>query len=153
MRSFLFVATIFLIPAACLSADYPLASCSSWNATLIERSGANTRMAIIKGLTTKPDFVEYCLRDPGGETVDHGGKLSVDQCVDKYMRSNGNQFYSATADCDAARITSTVADKVVKMKFPVGGNFDTSCAGGYPPIEAQFILLCPKKAEELDLVK
>lgn len=118
---------------------------------MIERSGINTRMAIIKGLTMQPNFAEYCLRDPGGETTQYGGKLRTDQCVEKYMRLEGNKFFSATADCDAATLSSSSDGKAVRIKFPVPSSSDTSCAAGYPPMEAQFALLCPQKAEELSL--
>lgn len=135
-----------------LAGDFPLASCKGWNATLTERSGIDTSNAILKGVTTQADFAEYCLRDPGGETTAYGGKLSVDQCAMKYFNESGNEHVSTLANCDAKTLTFFLPNaEPIEMKFPLPENGDRSCAGGYPPLEAQFVLLCPKAAEKMGL--
>lgn len=65
-----------------VAGDFPIASCKSWNGTVVERSCIDTSRAVLKGIVTKADNQEDCERDPGGVTVQHGGNLSVSQCVE-----------------------------------------------------------------------
>ncbi len=48
---------------------------------------------------TNDDAAEYCQRDPGGETVQYGGKLTVDQCISKVMGVEEYKNYTVEADC------------------------------------------------------
>jgi len=148
-----FVATLqFPLSAGVAAGDFPLASCKGWNATLTERIGVNSVNAVLRGITTQADFAEYCLRDPGGETIAYGGKLTVDQCALKYLHQSGGQQFSASANCETkSLIFYKPGSDPVQLTFPRPDGEDTSCASGYPPIEGQFALLCPEAAEEIGI--
>jgi hypothetical protein len=70
------VASPTVTPAAA-AGDFPVASCKTWNGTVVELSGINTSTAIMRGIITRADIQEYCERDPGGETKAYGGKLTT----------------------------------------------------------------------------
>lgn len=63
--------TFSIFPAH--SEDFPLASCAGWDGTLVSRTGTDSRNAVMEGNVNQANFQEYCERDPGGETVAHGG--------------------------------------------------------------------------------
>lgn len=52
-----------MIAAPAMAAgDFPVSSCKSWNATVIEREGIDSGGAMMKGIITKADLQEYCER-------------------------------------------------------------------------------------------
>ena len=148
MRRQLFAALLFSLPSAAFAAgDFPLASCKGWNGTIIEREGIDTQHATMSGILTKADFQEYCERDPGGETQQYGGKLTLKQCVKRYMQQSGKDKMSSTANCDTGQLSFKLSQKPAqRVRFPLQDE-DTSCASGMPPLIEQFKLLCPKAAE------
>ncbi len=99
------VLAIAVSTSALAAGDFALASCKGWNGTVVERNGINTRSASMRGIITKADIQEYCERDPGGETRQYGGKLTVAQCVAKYMREEGKAKLYAEANCSAGTIS------------------------------------------------
>jgi len=136
-----------------LAAEFPLASCKGWNGTLVTRMGTNSRTAAIEGILTQADVQEYCERDPGGETIAYGGKLTIDQCVSKYLKTNGKDKFRSTANCeDGALSFYPSRGKARRVEFPLPQDSDTSCASGMPPLIEQFKLLCPKAAQALKLM-
>src|SRR5262249_28996313 len=56
-------------------------------ATLIQIHGVDTQHASAKGQITQADFLEYCERDPGGETIENGGKLTVRECAQREQKT------------------------------------------------------------------
>jgi len=135
-------------PAVAL--DFPVASCKSWNGTVMELSGVDTTRAAMSGSVTKPDIQEYCQRDPGGETRQHGGKLTVSQCVDNYLREVGKTDLVSEANCQAGNISFRYGSRApTRARFPLHTDADTSCASGMPPLIAQFKMLCPALAERM----
>ncbi|OQP88306.1 hypothetical protein BTR14_02380 [Rhizobium rhizosphaerae] len=127
--------------------DSPLASCKGWNATLNQRSGIDSRRATMTGTVTEANLAEYCRRDPGGETVQYGGDLTVKAYIAKYRQQVGHAFYRAVADCTKGSLSffPPQGDPQTVL-FPLAEDADTSCASGMPPLMAQFKLLCPKAA-------
>lgn len=138
---------LFGLSPSAYAADFPLASCSGWNATLVQRTGVDSKQAIITGIVTQADFAEYCERDPGGETTRYGGKLTVEQCISQYQQQIGNQTYRSIANCSTRALTFFAPKgKSQKISFPLAEDADTSCASGMPPLVQQFKLLCPTVA-------
>jgi hypothetical protein len=128
--------------------DFPLASCKGWDGTIVERDGINTAAAHMRGIITKADLQEYCERDPGGETKQYGGKLTVRQCVERYVQQESRATMFAQANCRTGAISYRYGDRVTRrIRFPLGPDVDTSCASGVPPMIRQFKTLCPAAAK------
>ncbi|MEI1247083.1 hypothetical protein [Rhizobium aouanii] len=139
--------------SAAQAADFPLASCSGWNGTLVSRTGTDSSTAVMAGKVTQADFQEYCERDPGGETIAHGGKLTVEQCVAKYTKTNGKDTSRSTASCSEGTMSFVPPrGKPLHVTFPLPEGSDVSCASGMPPLIEQFKLLCPQAAREFQLM-
>ena len=137
------------------SLTFPLASCKGWNGTINVMDGLNSTKATMTGHVLAKDLREYCTRDPGGETTNYGGKLSIDQCVAKYLAQK-NDPLKTTANCETGDLVferySNGEKKVSKETFPLSAGTDKSCASGLIPLEAQFAMLCPKNADSDDWI-
>ena len=143
---------LFGLSSSAYAADFPLASCGGWGATLVQRTGVDSKQALITGIVTQADFTEYCERDPGGETIKYGGKLTVEQCISQYQREVGNQAYRSVANCSTRQLTFFSPKRKPKtISFPLPEDADTSCASGMPPLIAQFKLLCPTVAAKYNI--
>lgn len=144
--TFLTVATT----GAHAAGDFPLASCKGWNGTIVERQGIDTGLANMRGVITKVDIQEYCERDPGGETRQYGGKLTIHQCIDLYFRAEGRATMSAQVNCRNGMLSYQYGGRISgHARFPLKPNADTSCASGVPPMMQQFKILCPTVAKRL----
>jgi len=91
--------------------SFPLASCKGWSATLTELQGKDTSNATMRGVLTTADAKEYCERDPGGETVVHGGKKTLADCIAGVLNDARSTVppgteVSASADCKRGTIVS-----------------------------------------------
>ena len=143
---------LFGMSSAFAFGDFPLASCKSHDGTIIEKSGVNTSKALIKGIITKADIQEYCERDPGGSTIQYGGKETVAMCVEKIYRKEKDKQLIATANCSTQVLTvRDYNNKEVQVRFPLAPNADQSCASGMPPLVSQFKILCPAAANRLKM--
>ena len=132
--------------------DFPLASCAGWGATVTSQTGVNTARAIMHGIVTKEDIIEYCNRDPGGETRQHGGSLTVNQCVGSNSKLAGEAEYISEANCQMdVLVLRRRGEPQRKVVLPLGDNADTSCASGLPPLIAEFKILCPIAARRIHL--
>lgn len=132
--------------------DYPLASCTFNNGTIIEKTGVNTDKAMIKGIVTRADIEEYCERDPGGMTKKTGGKLTLRQCVEQEYRDQKEFVLETTASCPLKTLRFRINGKLISsIKFPLSLDADTSCASGVPPLIMQFVILCPVAAKRLGI--
>ncbi|WP_166145853.1 hypothetical protein [Methylosinus sp. RM1] len=117
-------------------------------ATLMSIDGLDTGHASATGVVTPADFLEYCERDPGGETTRYGGKLSIRQCADRERMATGERTLSSKADCKAK--TVTLWDGAWRfLSYDIGitwrgpkGDVQEPWAGT-AAAEAQFNLLCP----------
>jgi len=138
--------------AAYAFGDYPLASCAGNNGTIVEKTSVNTDRATIKGIITKADMQEYCERDPGGITLNFGGKLTVRQCVEQEYRKKKDTYFETTANCAAKTLSFRYNGKLDRsVRFPLSSDADTSCASGMPPLITQFVVLCPDAAKRLGI--
>lgn len=147
-----FAACMIAFPAIATAENFPLASCSGWDATLVTRTGINTKRATITGVVTQANIEEYCERDPGAETLQYGGKLTLDQCVEGYLRKLKKQVFRATANCVNRTITFYPnRGKPVGVALPLADGRDSSCASGMPPILRQYSLLCPISAKRIGI--
>jgi hypothetical protein len=130
--------------------NFPLASCKGWDGTIVSISGVNSRKALLKGRVTRSNIREYCERDPGGETVQFGGKQTVDECVENYYDEVKQKSVTSIADCSQGSLTHKYGEDYSKtLQFPINPNVDSSCASGIPPLELQFKLLCPQFNQSL----
>ncbi|ACI53463.1 hypothetical protein Rleg2_0162 [Rhizobium leguminosarum bv. trifolii WSM2304] len=135
------------------AADFPLASCAGWNGTLVNRTGTDSRNAVMEGNVNQANFQEYCERDPGYETVAHGGKLTVEQCVAMYLKESGKDTYRSTADCRKGTLSFFPASgEPLRATFPLPEDADVSCSSGMPPLIKQFTMLCPKAARKFKML-
>lgn len=138
------VAIFVSVVPAWSASDFPLASCKGWNGTVTERDGIDMARVAMRGVVTKADLQEYCERDPGGETKQHGGKLTKAQCVDGYLRTEMKAVLSVEANCRAGTVSYRVGrGQPMQARFPLGADADSSCASGIPPLAEQFKMLCP----------
>jgi hypothetical protein len=127
-----------------VSGSFPLASCTGWDGTTTGIEGVNTGAAKMQGRITRADIQEYCNRDPGDETIPHQGKLTIPQCVTKYVRQTANISLFAGADCVLGDVSYSINGKLSgATHFPMAPAADNSCASGIPPLVAQFKVLCP----------
>jgi hypothetical protein len=93
--------------------------------------------------------VELCERDPGGETIQYGGKLSVRECAQRESTTTHQRTFVSHANCKAKELklwdgswrflgyqdeTITWTDPKGETEKPWNG---TTAADG------QFDLLCP----------
>lgn len=141
---------ILYASVATAAGDFPVASCKSWNGTVVERDGVDTAHASMRGIVTKADLQEYCERDPGGETKAYGGKMTTAQCVARYLREEARTTMVSEANCKAGTVVFSYGDgKPTRAKFPLGADAATSCASGMPPLVEQFKMLCPAAAKRL----
>lgn len=137
---------------ATAAGDFPLASCASWNGTIVEREGIDTRTAMIKGIITKADLQDYCERDPGGEVKPPGSKSGISQCVARHLKTESDVELLAMANCPVGLLEFQYGSQAPRhLKFPLRPKADVSCASGNPPLIAQFKLLCPKAASRMRL--
>jgi hypothetical protein len=132
--------------------DYPIASCKSWNGTIRKVKGIDSRHAVMTGVVTDDDILEYCERDPGGETKQYGGKLTVNQCVRKYRSEMKEDRVRSIADCQRGTIIFQGIYGTSSAQFPLAAGSDESCASGMPPLMAQFRILCPMNAARWNIV-
>ncbi|ARO28509.1 hypothetical protein NXC14_CH00501 [Rhizobium sp. NXC14] len=140
----------FTLPIA-QAADFPLASCAGWNGTLVSMTGTDSSTAVMEGKVKQADFREYCERDPGGETIAHGGKLTVKQCVAAYTKTNGKDTYRSTANCRKGTLSFfPPGGEPLRVTFPLPE--DASCASGMPPLIEQFSMLCPQAARKFKMI-
>jgi hypothetical protein len=152
MRKTIFaIAMVAFVPSAAWALDeFPLASCKGWDGTVVERDGIDTARATMRGIVTKANVQEYCERDPGGETKQSNGKLTIAQCVASNLRSVSRITMVAEANCRAGTVSYRYGDRQTgRARFPLGPDADTSCASGMPPLMRQFKMLCPAAAKRL----
>ena len=126
--------------------DYPIASCKLWNGTIRKVKGQDSQHASMVGAVTSDDIREYCERDPGGETAEYGGNLTIDQCVEKYRSELKEDRVRSIADCQRGTIIFQDNYGTLSAQFPLPPGSDDSCASGMPPLKAQFRILCPMNA-------
>lgn len=126
--------------------DYPIASCKIWNGTIRKVSGQDSQHALMVGVVTDDDLREYCQRAPGGETIEYGGKLTVEECVKTYRSELKEDRVRSIADCHRGTIVFQGNYGTSSAQFPLGPDEDDSCASGMPPLQAQFRILCPTNA-------
>ena len=164
----LHVTTIYLLSLLnCVTADardFPLASCKSANGTIIQMSGTNTDHATMVGTVTAPDAMEYCDRDPGGETTANGGPKTVEACVAEYLKRENGAQYRAIANCPQHILESNAGRGMERFRLVrndegafawgsirTGRTLGNSCGDGTPPLFEQFKILCPREASNIEL--
>lgn len=142
--------------------DFPL-SVRGWQATIVKLSGVDSSEAMAMGQVKRNNAEEYCERDPGGETIENGGKLTKEQCVQKVLKEEKGKTYSISANC-SRKIITTSGLGVFSLKgkatnaigyldyvwFDIqsGEILDGSSASGAPVVEEQFRILCPSYIED-----
>jgi hypothetical protein len=146
------------VPPRVFPPDSFALSVHGWNATIIQESGVDTSAAVMVGEVLPADAQEYCTRDSGGETVSHGGKLTLDRCIAKVLADQAGHKYGASADCIRKSIIDPNGSQfsIVDMEwfetgkgYPVwrratdGHVLDGSSASGAPVLAGQFQALCP----------
>jgi hypothetical protein len=147
LRYILICSVVGLSTPSVAAGNFPRASCSTWNGTIVSISGIDTSKAEMTGTVTRADVQEYCARDSGGETVQHGGKLTIAECVERYLKMTRGGKLFAKADCVRASLEFHDGSDVKRVRFPVE---DTSCASGNAPLVSQFKKLCPTRAMGLN---
>lgn len=124
--------------------EFPLASCKSWNGTVVSVSGVGTNRASMVGTVTRDNLKEYCER-----THDNGdGKdksALIGKCMTEMVAGSAGASVSATANCSTGHLRFTdERGKSREAQFPLPVDSDQSCASGMPPLIAQFAILCPR---------
>ena len=155
------LAAITFCPCDVNASTLPLSD-KGVQATVVSIAGQETRSARVVGRVTRADALEYCQRDPGGETRQYGGRLTIPQCTDQYLRSERGRTYAAFADCVARTLRSTYRQgnpyrairisqqsgyRDITWRSASGQIAENSTAGGGNTLTAQFELLCPSTVE------
>jgi hypothetical protein len=133
--------------------EFPLSS-KGCQATVTRIEGQNTSKALAVGKVTPENANEYCERDPGGETIKYGGKLTKDQCIQKVLKEEKGKLYSASADCPRKTITTSWGEtysvagrdqfgQYAWRNVRTGEILNGSNASGAPIVGEQFKMLCP----------
>jgi len=105
--------------------------------------------ASAKGQITQADFLEFCERDPGGETTQYGGKLTVRQCAQQEQATAKERTFVSHGNCKTLELTLwdgtwrylSYGDGGITFKDPKG-EVEKPWNGTAAP-EGQFELLCP----------
>jgi len=129
-------------------ASFPLTA-KGVQATLTELDGVDTDHASAKGQITQADFMEVCERDPGAETIEYGGKLTVRQCAQREQITTSERSFVSRANCKMKELT--LWDGTWRfVSYDDGGITFTDPKGdvekpwnGTAAPEGQFELLCP----------
>ncbi|WP_293801440.1 hypothetical protein [uncultured Bosea sp.] len=124
--------------------EFPLASCKSWNGTVVSISGAGTSRASMVGTVTRDNLKEYCERThDNGDGKDKSALIA--KCMTEMVSGSAGASVSATANCSTGRLRFTdERGKSREAQFPLPSDSDQSCASGMPPLIAQFAILCPR---------
>lgn len=128
--------------------SFPL-SAKGVEATLAQITGVDTDHAFAIGQITAADQLEYCERDPGGETGQYGGKLTNQQCVVMNTAHTKQTDFDSFANCLSKTVTlrdgtwrilsyDDSAFTWLDPKSQVEKSWNGTAA-----VEAQFELLCP----------
>jgi hypothetical protein len=137
--------------------SFPLSD-KGFGATIIEFKGADGTSAYAAGTVKRGDAAEYCERDPGGETINSGGKLSVEQCIEKTLQEQKGKYYQAQANCKTGTLNTfngstfsliKIEDGFGEWRNDKGEVLDGSSASGAPTVDAQFRLLCPSRYSKI----
>jgi uncharacterized protein len=118
-------------------------------ATLIDIDGVDTDHASAKGQITQADFLEYCERDPGGETIENGGKLTVRECAQQEQTTTTERTFVSHANCKAKELNLwdgswrflSYQDETITWIDPKGET--EKPWNGTAAADGQFDLLCP----------
>ncbi len=118
-------------------------------ATLSQIDGVDTDRASAEGRFTQGDLQEYCERDPGGMTIQHGGKLTIGQCIQEVGANRRHRTLKSSANCKAKHVTLwdgtwrflKYEEFGITWLDPKGAV--TEPYAGTVAAEAQFQLLCP----------
>ena len=127
--------------------SFPL-SAKGVEATLAQITGVDTDHAFAIGQITAADQLEYCERDPGGDTSHYGGKLTIQQCVVMNTAHTKQTDFDLFANCLSKTVTLWDGtwgilsyDSAFTWLDPKG-QVEKSW-NGTAAVEAQFELLCP----------
>lgn len=135
--------------------DFPM-SHTGWGATLTAVVQPDSASAAALGTVMRVNAVEYCERDPGGETG--GTPAGVARCVDAVLAKEQGKRHVVMANCTQGTIkTSHMGSFVFTDVFedadgnPVypwknaetGEVLDGSMRSGGATVDAQFALVCP----------
>jgi hypothetical protein len=95
------------------------------SATIVAYSGLDSPNALIIGQIQLKDAREFCHRDPGGDTVKYGGRLTFSQCVNQVLSEEKGKKYHARANCQEGRIFDPRGDLyILKQKKQEGSYRD-----------------------------
>jgi hypothetical protein len=125
-------------------------------ATIVAYSGLDSPNALIIGQIQLKDAREYCHRDPGGNTVKYGGRLTFSQCVNQVLSDERGKKYYARANCNEGRISDPWGDQYMLKQKKWEGSYwdyvwidvkggsvlDGSSASGAPEISEFYKVLC-----------
>jgi hypothetical protein len=126
------------------------------SATIVAYSGLDSPNALIIGQIQLKDAREFCHRDPGGDTVKYGGRLTFSQCVNQVLSGERGKKYYARANCQERRISDPRGDQYMlkhkKWEGPYwdcvwidtksGSVLDGSSASGATVITELYKVLC-----------
>lgn len=127
-------------------------------ATLKELKGIDTTNAYAAATVTRGDAEEYCTRDPGGMTVDTGGKLTREECIAETLKSEKSTVYQVKANCQTGKVddvngrTLTLVetqgdedDRTGVWRDLMGTTFDRLSDPRITILEMQFAMMCPAR--------
>lgn len=135
--------------------DFPL-SHAGWSATLTAVTQPDSPSAAALGTVMRINAMEYCKRDPGGETG--GTPEGLARCVESVLDKEKGKRHVILANCPQGKIrtsrmgsfvfTGVFEDADGNAVYPwkhaeTGEVLDGSMASGGATVDAQFGLVCP----------
>ncbi len=125
-------------------------------ATIVAYSELDSSNALIIGQIQLKDAREFCHRDPGGDTVRYGGRLTFSQCVNKVLSEERGRKYYARANCREGSVIDPQGDQYLLRQKSWRGSYweyvwidaksrsvlDGSNASGAPVITELYKVLC-----------
>jgi uncharacterized protein len=147
--------------------SFPMYSCNMWGATITELSGIDSQNAVVRGIVTKDDLLEYCTRTLPYlvESAPTAGQIR--KCADEHlvklrsMRPSTNLV--STADCQQRIVWNDARQGYQVIGVVRDGNLTEfrwknlqsreivgqSCGGGTIPAAEQFKVLCPATSNRI----
>lgn len=125
-------------------------SSKGWQATLVQNADIGG-VTTLTGAVTEADMRESCERDAGGETIQYGGKLTVEQCVRKHLPGELGKIHTAKVDCSAKTVQTSWGRRLALLKWNGGAGTWRPLRGdngevGSSTIDSLFSAACPALA-------
>lgn len=124
-----------------------------WQLRVVALTNPGTVNAVLTAQISSEGAREYCDRDPGGETIQYGGRLTKRQCVQQLLAKEGRKILTFRANCPQRLIfdgdrwyRQMPRNRAGEMHWQDGHSrrvLDSSGASNHGAHNEQLKMLCP----------